>query len=138
MEYTIRVKIEGPGCDMDFVHVSSGRELADYAKQFASIVSAGRAGPASAGGGDKDPYRKKAVGVRVKADGFDCPSEVFDRASRAGAKQRLETEIGAAAPRMSEHASVHDAIFGGDEYDFDPEGMQLGGGPVGNYSCSRK
>lgn len=134
MAYAVKVSITGPGCDLDFVHTCDSSEMASYAKQFASIV-AGNNVPSQSGTGLGGPYSKKAVGARVRADGFECPSVVFSRASKAGSKQRLETEIGPAAPKTA--GSVHDAIFGEDEYDFDSESMQLGGGPIGGYSCTR-
>ncbi|MDR3542166.1 MAG: hypothetical protein P4L69_14530 [Desulfosporosinus sp.] len=118
------------------MHSCDSGEMASYAKQFASIVSGnGPASVSSASTGLSGPYSKKAVGARVRADGFDCPSVVFAKASKEGAKKRMETEIGAAAPKTS--GNVHDAIFGEDEYDFDSESMQLGGGPIGGYSTGR-
>jgi hypothetical protein len=138
MSYAVKVQITGPGCDLDFTHVCNGSEMAAYAKQFAAIVAGeGAQTHASTATGLGGPYGKKAVGARVRADGFECPSVVFGKATKAGSKQRLETELGAAAPKTA--GSVHDAIFGDEEeYDFDSETMQLGGGPIGGYSCTRK
>lgn len=135
MAYAVKLQITGPGCDLDFSHMCDSSEMAIYAKQFAAILAGGGTSSAPPTTGLGGPYAKKAVGARVRADGFEMPSVVFGRASKAGSKQRLETEIGAAAPKTA--GSIHEAIFGQDEYDFDSESMQLGGGPIGGYSCTR-
>ena len=135
MAFAVKVQITGPGCDLDFSHMCDSGEIAAYAKQFAAIIAGKNVAPQpTSATGLSGPYGKKAVGARVKADGFEMPSVIFSRASKAGSKQRLETEI-REAPKTA--GSTHEAIFGGDEYDFDQEELQLGGGPIGGYSCTR-
>ena len=142
MSYTVKIQIAGPGCDLVFSHMCDSGDVAAYAKQFAAIVAGdpSPSGIADAGTltGLGGPYTKKSVGAKVRATAFECPSVVFGRASREGAKQRMETEIGASAPKVGQGVSEYDAIFGGDEeYDFDSENMQLGGGPIGRYGGRR-
>lgn len=138
MAYVVKIQVSGPGCELNFNHSSSDATMATMARKIAAALSGGESSagdaPAISLTGLKGPYSKKAVGVRVKADGFECPSSVFGKASQEGARVRLSTEIGAGAPKSA--GTTHQILFGDDEeYDFD---YQLGGGEIGAYTCQSR
>lgn len=134
-KYTISLQIttDDGRCDLDFHHTCTGGEMAIYAKQFAALVAAGGSGmPFGPMGGapQAQPATKKEhkVGKRIEAAAFDCPSVVFGRATRAAPK--MDTVIrgrSSEAPR-TDPGSVHSAIFGEDEEDYEAAAadMQLG------------
>ena len=126
MSYSIEVHMTGPGCNLDFVHESATEELASAIKQFAAILSNGGRAPTAA------VPREKPIGGRVKAGGFDCPSQVFIRQTKSQSSRPLPTEI-VQAPKLSGgFASARQALFGDDE-EITAEETELGGEQLGEY-----
>ena len=119
----LQVTTDDGKCDLNFVHHCDGPEMAFLAKQFAALVAGGGSvTPASAQAAQAKEHR---VGKKIGASAFDRPSVVFARATRSAPK--METEIGGRAAKVAD-GSVHSAIFGEDEEDYEAAvaDMQLG------------